>query len=51
MPAVFEITSRDDAAMLSLRELDGHYFVAESRGLNLTAHSRVGVHSVPLQLL
>ena len=25
MPAVFEITSRDDAAILSLRELNGHY--------------------------
>lgn len=44
MATVFEVSSRDDQSSLRLEELDSDYFLAELRGLNLTARARVGIY-------
>lgn len=44
MTAMFEVISRDDRATLRLLEHDRDYFVAELRGLNLSARARVGTY-------
>ena len=44
MAATFEIISRDDRSTLRLLENEQNFFVAELRGLNLSAQARVGTY-------
>lgn len=44
MTEAFQATSRDDQSSLRLEAYDRDYFIAELRGLNLHARTRVGTY-------